>query len=140
MFNCPVFIIQGRLLIFFVFLVLSFARPKERTKEKDAFSINFSGRHRSEIYDAPKTAVKIWRASPWVSKFCPPILVKKILLFASRILDFFHQYPKGERNINGTRFPRVGPICHSRESGNPGAPVCLPLSFPQCGFRLQYLH
>ena len=64
-------------------------------KEKSTFSINFSGRHRSEIYDAPKTAVKIWRASPRVSKFCPPILVKKILLFASRIFDFAHQYPKG---------------------------------------------
>jgi len=64
--------------LLYVFLVLSFACPKERTKEKGTFSINFSGRHWGKIYDAPKTAVKIWRAAPWISKFCPPILVKKI--------------------------------------------------------------
>jgi len=108
-------------------------------KEKSTFSINFSGRHRNEIYDAPKTAVKIWRAAPRVSKFCPPILVKKIFLFASRILDFFSQYPKGKRDTDGAGFPRVAPGMSFPRKRESRRSVLLPFVIPRYGFRLQYL-
>ncbi len=102
-------------------------------KDKGTFAINFSGRHRSEIYDAPKTAVKNLAGFALGFQILPAYFGEKDFLFASRILDFFHQYPKGECNINGAGgFPRVAPICHSRtrlrghrlrrESGGSGLP------------------
>ena len=54
----------------------------------------------------------------------------------SRVFFLSFPYPPARaRAPAGIRDPfELAPICHSRESGNPGYPVCLPLSFPQCGF------
>ncbi len=38
------------------------------------------------------------------------------------------------RSLLSHEFRNPAASCHSRESRNPGNPVCLPLVFPQCGF------